>query len=75
VARLWVDNTDYQSNTVMLGELFLIGWRSEMKPTIPSTKNSEIVKKSEFFYALMARFCSLLYCFVWLGYSFITLSL
>jgi len=31
------------------------------------TKNSEIVKKSEFFYALVARFCSLLYCFVWLG--------
>jgi hypothetical protein len=32
------------------------------------SKNSEIVKKSEFFYALVARFCSLLYCFVWLGW-------
>jgi hypothetical protein len=25
VANLWVDCIDYQSNTVMLGELFLIG--------------------------------------------------
>ncbi len=30
-------------------------------------KNSKIVMKSEFFYALVARFCSLLYCFLWLG--------
>jgi len=33
-----------------------------------SHKNSEIVKKSEFFYALVARFCSLLYYYLWLGW-------
>ena len=29
---------------------------------LDKTKNSEIVKKSEFFYALVASFCSLLFC-------------
>jgi hypothetical protein len=36
---------------------------SKARTTIP-IKNCEIVKKSEFFYVLVARFCSLLYFFV-----------
>jgi hypothetical protein len=38
VARLWVENYDYQSNTVIIAELVLRGWRNEMKPTIPAIK-------------------------------------
>jgi hypothetical protein len=57
VANLWVDCIDYQSNTVMLGELFLIGWRSEMKPTIPKTKLRNLTK-SEFFLCPKCRLSS-----------------
>jgi hypothetical protein len=35
LARLWVDDYDFQSNKVILADLFIRGGQSKSKPTIP----------------------------------------
>ena len=69
VARFWVDCFDYQSNTVILAELVFRG-RPQPVHNLACNKQQKLrnLTKSEFFYALVARFCSLLYCFLWLGW-------
>ena len=66
VDLLWVDCFNYQSNTVIIAEfVFRRSWHSETNPAITETKNSEIIKKSEFF--LPQRQAFVVFCFVWLG--------
>ena len=62
---LWVDCFDYQSNTMTMAEIVFRSRRSETKPAITETKNSEIFKNSEFFIPLRQAF--VVFYFVWLG--------